>query len=130
MPPHRVILEGPGIPPAAGPYSPAVVAGDTCYVSGQIALNTAGELSGDGVAEQTAQVMRNIGAVLTAAGFEYADLALVTILLADVADFAIVNEVYGSALPEGVRPARVTYQVGALPLGALIEIQATAVRNR
>jgi 2-iminobutanoate/2-iminopropanoate deaminase len=127
--PHTNISGGPGIPPAAGPYSPAIVAGDTCYVSGQIALDTGGSLVGESVAEQTEQVMKNIGAVLNAASFRFADLVLVTVLLADVADFATVNETYAAALPENVRPARVTYQVGALPLGALVEIQAIAVRN-
>lgn len=129
MPPHTLVTQGPGIPPAAGPYSPAVVAGDTCYVSGQIALDQVGSLVGDDAAGQTAQVMSNIDAVLSAAGFGFEDLALVTLLLTDVTDFASVNKVYAAALPEQVRPARVTYQVGALPLGALVEIQATAVRE-
>ncbi|MFJ9565068.1 Rid family hydrolase [Streptomyces fuscichromogenes] len=113
-----------------GPYSPAMVAGDTCYASGQIALDQTGSLVGDDAAGQTVQIMSNIGAVLSAAGFRFEDLVLATILLADIADFASVNGAYAAALPEGVRPARVTYQAGALPLGALVEIQATAVRAR
>ncbi|MFF4253940.1 RidA family protein [Streptomyces sp. NPDC001663] len=130
MPPHTLVTHGPGIPPAAGPYSPAVVVGDTCYLSGQIALDPAGALVGEDAAAQTVQVMSNIGAVLDAAGFRFEDLVLVTILLADIADFASVNDAYAAALPERVRPARVTYQAGALPLGALVEIQTTAVRQR
>jgi len=126
---NTYVQSGPGIPPAAGPYSPAVVAGNACYLSGQIALNDTGSLVGENAADQTTAIMHNITAVLDAAGFALEDLVLVTILLADIADFATVNAAYAEALPDGPRPARVTYQAGALPLGALVEIQTTAVRN-
>lgn len=125
---HHVV-DGPGIPPPAGPYSPAVVAGDTCYISGQVALDEQGVLLDGDAAAQTAVVMRNVANVARAAGFALSDLVLVTILLADIADFAVVNDAYAAALPGGARPARMTFQAGALPLGAAVEIQAVAARS-
>ncbi len=125
---HQLISDGPGIPPAAGPYSPGVVAGDTLYVSGQIAFDADATLIGETPAEQATQAMRNVLAVVAAAGFDARDLVLVQILLADVAAFADVNAAYAALLPEGHRPARMTFQAGALPLGALVEIQAVAAR--
>ncbi len=126
---HRLIADGPGVPPAAGPYSPGVVAGDTLYVSGQIAMAGDGTLRSGTPAEEAGHAMRNVLAVVSAAGFAPTDLVFVQILLADVGAFAEVNEAYAALLPAGQKPARMTFQAGALPLGAQVEIQAVAVRG-
>ena len=115
-------------PKAIGPYSQAVVCGDIVFCSGQIALDPAtGEMVGAGdVAAQARRVMENLRAVLEAAGAGFGDLAKTTIFLADLADFARVNEVYGSYFSSEPPPARATVQVAALPRGAMVEIDAIA----
>lgn len=120
-------VSSPYAPKAIGPYSQAVVSGDLVFCSGQIPLDPAsGEIVGAGdVRAQTRQVMRNLGAVLEAAGATFSDVVRTTIYLTDLADFAIVNEVYGAFFP-GTPPARATVQVSALPRAALIEIDAIA----
>lgn len=123
----KFIKHGAGIPPAAGSYSPGVIVGNTFYLSGQIALLEDGTLLQGDAAEQTTLVMKNIAAVLKAGGTSFSNVAMVQILLADVNDFKKVDVAYASALPEGHFPARVTYQAGALPLNALVEIQVIAV---
>jgi len=116
-------------PKAIGPYSQAIEArgGRTLWLSGQIPLDPAtGELVQGDVSAQTARVMENLGAVLAAAGASFGDVARCTIYLADLADFARVNEVYGRFFPRDP-PARATVQVAALPRGARVEIDAVAV---
>ncbi|MDT8441040.1 MAG: RidA family protein [Desulfuromonadales bacterium] len=114
-------------PAAIGPYSQAVRAGQTVYCSGQIPLDPAsGELVNSDIAAQTRQVMVNLGAVLAAAGLDYADLVKTTIYLTDLADFAMVNEIYASFFT-GTTPARACVQVAALPKGAAVEIDGIAV---
>lgn len=121
-------------PRAIGPYSQAIVAdaasGRLVFLSGQIALSPeTGTMVGAGdVRTETEQVMKNLSAVLAAAGCSFAHVVKTTIFLADMADFAAVNEVYGRALPEGHRPARATVQVAGLPRGARVEIDAIALR--
>ena len=116
-------------PGAVGPYSQAVEAGGTVYVSGQVPLVPATGRLVDGVIQaQAEQVLRNIGAILEAAGLGYADVVKTTVLLADIADFAAVNEVYARFFTGPVLPARAAFQVAALPLGAGVEIEAVAVR--
>ena len=113
-------------PAAIGPYSQAIRAGGFVFFSGQIPLDPATmEIVGDTVAQQTEQVLRNIVAILQEAGLDHNSVIKTTILLADMADFAVVNEVYGS-LFEKDPPARATYQVAALPKGAKVEIEAIA----
>ena len=117
-------------PKAIGPYSQAIVADGWVFCSGQIPLDPAsGELVGAGhhpdIRLQARQVMRNLGAVLEAAGATFGDVVKTTIFLADMGDFAAVNEVYGAFFPERP-PARATVQVAGLPRGALIEIDAVA----
>jgi 2-iminobutanoate/2-iminopropanoate deaminase len=114
-------------PQAIGPYAQAVASGGWVFCSGQIPLDPAtGELVGAGdVQAQARQVMRNLGAVLEAAGATFADVVRTTIFLADLQDFAQVNEVYG-AFFAGDPPARATVQVAGLPRGALVEIDAIA----
>ncbi len=118
-------------PKAIGPYSQAIEAlgARTVYLSGQIPLDPrTGELVAGGIAEETRRVMENLGAVLAAAGASFDHVVRTTIYLADLADFAQVNEVYASYFPPPASPpARATVQVAALPRGARVEIDAVAV---
>ncbi len=119
----------PEAPKAIGPYSQAIEArgARTLWLSGQIPLDPAtGELVPGDVAAQAARVMENLRAVLAAAGAGFEHVVRCTIYLADLADFAKVNEVYGRCFPADP-PARVTVQVAALPRGARVEIDAVAV---
>lgn len=116
-------------PKAIGPYSQAIEArgARTLWLSGQIPLDpVTGELVPGDVAAQTARVMANLGAVLAAAGAGLEHVVRCTIYLADLGDFAKVNEVYGRSFPKDP-PARATVQVAALPRGARVEIDAVAV---
>src|SRR6266542_5116604 len=118
-----------GAPKAIGPYSQAIESRGTwtLWLSGQIPLDPAtGELVAGDVAAQTERVMENLGAVLAAAGAGFGDVVRCTIYLADLADFAKVNEVYGRHFQKDP-PARATVQVAALPRGARVEIDAVAV---
>lgn len=122
----RTIVATDQAPGAIGPYSQAVVMNGFAFVSGQIALDPAtGALAPGGVAEQTAQVLDNLEAVLTAAGASLASVVKTTIYLTDLGDFQIVNALYGKRF-EKDPPARATVQVSALPKGAVVEIDAIA----
>jgi len=115
-----------GAPKAIGPYSPAVRAGQLLFVSGQVALDPAtGQMVDGGIAEQTRRVLDNVGALLTAGGRSFADVVRTTIFLADMNDFAAVNEIYGQYFPEPY-PARATVQVARLPKDARVEIDVIA----
>jgi len=115
-------------PQAIGPYSQAIVAGNVVYTAGQVALDPAtGELTGRTVAEQTDQALKNITAVLAAAGSSLGQVVKTTVYLADMADFTAMNEVYARHFGEH-RPARSTVQAAGLPKGARVEIDAIAVR--
>lgn len=117
-----------GAPGAIGPYSQAIGAGRLLLCSGQVGLDPAtGELVAGGVAEQAERALRNLGAVLDAAGLGFADVVKTTCFLVDMADFAAFNEVYGRFMPDPP-PARSTVAVAALPKGARVEIDAIAVR--
>lgn len=108
------------------PYSQGVVVGELVFVSGQVAVDPAtNELVVGGIAEQTARVMENVGSILEAAGSSLANLVKTTIFLADLGDFAAMNEVYAGFVGDSP-PARATFAVAALPAGALIEIEAVA----
>ncbi|NVN90812.1 MAG: RidA family protein [Desulfuromonadales bacterium] len=113
-------------PAAIGPYSQAVQAGELLFCSGQIPLDpVTGEVVQGNAAVQTAQVMKNIAAVLTAAGAGFDDVIKTTIFLANMADFAAVNEVYGSCF-QNHKPARSTVAVKGLPRAVLVEIEVIA----
>lgn len=113
-------------PAAVGAYSQAVKAGNTLYVSGQVALIPGTkDLAEGGAAEQAEQCLKNMGAILRAAGLDYKDVVKTTVLLADIADFAAVNTVYAKYFSEEP-PARACYAAKALPLGALVEIESIA----
>jgi 2-iminobutanoate/2-iminopropanoate deaminase len=114
-------------PQAIGPYSQAIRAGGLLFCSGQIPLDpVTGAMSVGSVREQTEQVMSNIAAVLEAAGLTFGDVVKSTVFLADLADFAVVNEVYGSRFLS-MPPARSTVEVQGLPRGAKVEIEVIAV---
>ena len=123
--PKQTISSGDA-PKAIGPYSPAVRAGQLLFVSGQVALDPAtGNMVEGGIAEQTRRVLDNVGALLTAGGRSFADVVRTTIFLADMNDFAAVNEIYGQYFPEPY-PARATVQVARLPKDARVEIDVIA----
>ena len=119
------IIATPAAPKAVGPYSQAIELNGTLYVSGQLPVNPANGQMPEGVEAQTRQSLKNIGAILTAAGLEYSDIAKTTVLLKDIADFGAMNTVYAEFFPTD-KPARMCYQVAALPMGALVEIDAIA----
>lgn len=112
-------------PKAVGPYSQAVSLNGTLYVSGQLPINSQDGLMADGIEAQTRQSLDNIGAILNAADLDYSDVVKTTVLLADIKDFAAMNAVYADYFPQP-SPARVCFQVAALPMGALVEIDAIA----
>lgn len=119
-----------GAPAAIGPYSQAIVTGGLAYCSGQIALDpSSGEVVPGDVAEQTEQVLRNLSAVLGAAGSSLAQVAKTTVFLADMADFSAMNEVYARHFGEH-RPARATVAAAGLPRGVRVEIECIAVVGR
>jgi 2-iminobutanoate/2-iminopropanoate deaminase len=124
----KKIISTTQAPAAVGPYSQAVEVGNTLYVSGQIPVNPAtGKIVEGGIKEQTEQVLKNIGAILKAAGYSYSDVVKSTCLISDIADFKAMNEVYGSFYSENP-PARVAYAVKDLPLGVMVEIDAIAAK--
>ncbi|MGV3624514.1 MAG: RidA family protein [Archangium sp.] len=126
----RDVIQTEAAPKAIGPYSQAIAAtGRTVFLSGQIPLDpvTMTMVGGDDVVAQTEQVMKNLEAVLKAAGCTFEHVARVGIFLTDLGDFAKVNEVYGRFFPKNP-PARATVQVSALPRGAKVEIDCIAVQ--
>jgi len=125
----KTAVASPSAPKAIGPCSQAIEvrAARTLWLSGQIPLDPAtGELVKGHIEEQTARVMENLKAVLSAGGATFEHVVKCTIYLADLGDFAKVNEVYGRYFP-GIPPARATVQVAGLPRGARVEIDAVAV---
>ena len=120
-------INGTGVAPAIGPYSAAIATGDLLFCSGQLGMDPAtGDLR-DGVAAQAEQALVNLRALLAAAGFGVEHVVKCTIFLANLADFATVNEIYGRTFSEPY-PARSTVQVAGLPKGGLVEIEAIAQR--
>jgi 2-iminobutanoate/2-iminopropanoate deaminase len=115
-------------PKAIGPYSQAVEANGTLYISGQIPINPeTGKIAEGGIKEQTEQVMKNIGAILEAAGYTYANVVKSTCLLSDMDNFAAMNEIYGKYYQLNP-PARAAYGVVRLPMGVMVEIETIAVK--
>jgi 2-iminobutanoate/2-iminopropanoate deaminase len=125
---HQAIATN-GAPAAIGPYSQAITTDGLLFCSGQLGLDPeTGELV-EGVEVQAERSLRNLAAVLDAAGLGWADVVKTTVFLADMADFAAVNAVYARFMPDPP-PARSTVQVAALPKGGLVEIDAIARRER
>lgn len=125
----KKIISTINAPQAVGPYSQAVEANGTLYVSGQIPLNPVTMLVVEGgIEEQTLQVLKNIGAVLEAAGYDFSDVVKATCLLSDIGNFKAMNDVYGQFFKEEP-PARAAFAVKDLPLGVLVEIEVVAVKK-
>lgn len=123
----RIISTGKA-PKAIGPYNQAVEVNGTLYISGQIAIDPAtGKVVEGGVKEQAAQVLKNIGEILGAAGYAYSDVVKSTCFLSDISNFAAMNEVYGGVYKTDP-PARSAFAVKDLPLGALVEIETIAAK--
>lgn len=124
------IISTKNAPQAIGPYSQAVEVNGTLYISGQVPLipETMKIVDG-GIREQTKQVMKNIDAVLESAGYDFSDVVKSTCLLSDINNFKAMNEVYGMFYKENP-PSRAAFAVKDLPLGALVEIETVAVRDR
>ena len=124
----KKIISTTDAPEAIGPYSQAVEKNGTIFVSGQIAIDpSTGKLVEGGITEQTEQVFKNIGAILSASGFSFSDVVKSTCLMASMADFKAMNEVYSRYYPEN-QPARAAYAVRELPLSALIEVETIAMK--
>ena len=123
----KKIIASPQAPKAVGPYSQAVETGGTLYVSGQLPIDGATGTMAEGVEAQTRQSLTNIGHILREAGYDFTDVVKTTVLLQSMGDFAAMNGVYAEFFT-GDKPARVCYQVAALPMGALVEIDAVCVK--
>jgi 2-iminobutanoate/2-iminopropanoate deaminase len=127
---NRRAVSTQAAPAAVGPYSQAIATDELVFCSGQIPLDPqTGEMVDGGIEAQAERALRNLEAVLDAAGCTFSNVVKTTIFLADIGDFGAVNGVYGRFMPDPP-PARSTFAVGALPKGARIEIEAIAVRDR
>ncbi|KAF2327626.1 MAG: RidA family protein [Flavobacterium nitrogenifigens] len=116
-------------PAPIGPYNQAVLSGNTLYASGQIAINPeSGELITDNINDETTQVMKNIAAILEAAGMTFENVVKSTIFIMDMNNFGAINTVYGSYFNEKTAPARETVQVACLPKNVNVEISIIAVQ--
>jgi len=114
-------------PKAVGPYSQAISTGNLLFTAGQVAIDPAtGKLVEGGIRDQTRQVMENLRAILTAARTDFTKVVKSTVFLQDIKTFADFNQVYAAYFPSEP-PARSTFQVGALPLGAMVEIEMIAL---
>ncbi|HHN47615.1 MAG TPA: RidA family protein [Bacteroidales bacterium] len=124
----KKIIHTPNAPKAIGPYSQATEFNGMLFISGQVPIDPAsGKVVEGGIKEQTKQVMENIGAILKAAGYRFADVVKSTCLLSTMDDFAAMNEIYGSYY-QNEPPARAAYAVVKLPLGVLVEIETIAIK--
>ena len=121
------IIHTENAPKAIGPYSQAVEANGMLFVSGQIPVNPATGTIPEGIEAQTEQVMKNIGAILTEAGYAYKDVIKSVCLLSDIANFKAMNEVYAKYYTADC-PARAAFAVKDLPLGVLVEIETIAAK--
>ena len=124
------IINTQNAPAPIGPYNQAVLAGNTLYISGQIAINPAtGELVQNSIVLETKQVLMNLKAVLTEAGFEFTDIVKTSIFLSNMDFFATVNGVYAEYFDNATAPARETVAVSTLPKNVNVEISAIAVKH-
>jgi 2-iminobutanoate/2-iminopropanoate deaminase len=124
----RKIINTLNAPAAIGPYSQAIEINNTLYISGQLPIDPSiGKMVEGDIVVQTEQVLKNIGAILEAAGYSYADVVKSTCLLSDMANFKAMNEVYASYYATDA-PARAAFAVKELPLGALVEIETIAAK--
>ena len=126
---EKQLIQTPDAPAAIGPYSQAIKVGNQLYLAGQIGLDPeTGKFVEGGIEAQTKQVMKNIQAVLIAAGFEFKDVVQTQIFLRDMNDYSTINKIYASHFKEAP-PARAVVQVARLPKDALIEIIMVAIKT-
>ena len=124
----KKIIQTKEAPAPIGPYNQAVLANDTLYVSGQIALDAhSGEMINENITEETHQVMKNIGAILEEAGFNFSDVVKCSIFVKDMGNFSTINDAYGQYFKENP-PARETVEVARLPKDVQVEISCIAVK--
>ena len=126
---NREVISTPDAPAAIGPYSQGIRVGNTLYLAGQIALDPAtGKLVEGDIEAQTHRALKNLGAVLKAAGFDYSDVVQVQAYLADLHDYKAMNDVYATYFSES-KPARAVVEAARIPRDALIEIMMVAVKS-
>ena len=123
----KKVIASPLAPKAVGPYSQANAHDSTLNISGQLPIDGATGVMAEGSVAQTHQALKNLGYILNEAGYSYDDVAKTTVLLASIADFAAMNAIYAEYF-QGEKPARICYQVAALPMGALVEIDCIAIK--
>lgn len=123
----KKVVASPLAPKAVGPYSQAIEANDTLYVSGQLPIDGSTGKMAEGIEAQTRQSLDNLGHILREAGMDYSNVVKTTVLLDNIADFAAMNAIYATYFTSEM-PARMCYEVAKLPMGALVEIDAVAVR--
>ena len=123
----KKVISSPRAPKAVGPYSQAIATVDTVYVSGQLPIDASTGKMPEGIEAQTRQSLTNLGYILEEAGYTFADVAKTTVLLQSIGDFGAMNGVYAEFFTKDM-PARVCYEVAKLPMGALVEIDAVAVK--
>lgn len=121
----KTTIASPNAPKAVGPYSQAILLNGVAYVSGQLPVNAQTGTMPETIEEQTRQSLTNISHILHQAGLEMNDIVKTTVLLDDIKNFSAMNSVYAEFFPAD-KPARVCYQVAALPMGAKVEIDAIA----
>lgn len=116
-------------PKAIGPYSQAILSNDTLYISGQLPIDVETGKMPEDIKAQTHQSLKNVKAILEEAGLSLSDVVKSTVLLKNITDFAAMNEVYAEYYSSNP-PARAAYEVANLPMGALVEIETIAVKNK
>ncbi|MFK2901971.1 RidA family protein [Dyella jejuensis] len=127
---RKYITEGIGLPQWSSPISHAVVVNDICYVSGQLAIDSAGNYVSGSVTDEALQAFSNLFSAISAAGFHKNDLAFIDVALIDIADIDQLNSVYRHLFVDGRRPARTVCQAAALPFGGKVKICGVAIRDR
>lgn len=123
----KKVIASPKAPKAVGPYSQAIAHDTTLYISGQLPIDGSTGKMAEGIEAQTRQSLDNLGHILAEAGYSFDDVAKTTVLLAHISDFAAMNAVYAEYFTAD-KPARICFEVAALPMGALVEIDAVAVK--
>ncbi len=123
----KKIIASPAAPKAVGPYSQAVETDGTLYISGQLPIDGATGRMAESIEAQTRQSLTNLGHILAEAGYGFENVVKTTVLLQHISDFAAMNAVYAEFFTSEM-PARICFEVAALPMGALVEIDAVAVR--
>lgn len=121
----KKVIASPKAPKAVGPYSQAIELNGTLFISGQLPVNPETGKAPESIEDQTRQSLTNIGCILEEAGLGFNDVVKTTVLLDDIKNFGAMNAVYSEFFPDN-KPARVCYQVAALPLGVKVEIDAVA----